>query len=84
MIDNVKNKHNDLNTTSKMNLKRAIVKRETQSHSKVCPLAEHIDLKDHYLAFIELENFGISSDLPDERCQFLHSLGINSKHDVRS
>ena len=53
-----------------MNFKRDIVKRETQSHSKVCPLAEHIDLKDHYLAFIELENFGISSDLPDERCQF--------------
>ena len=79
MIDNVKNKHNDLNTTSKMNLKRAIVKRETQSHSKVCPLAEHIDLKDHYLAFIELENFGISSDLPDERCQFSQSLGINRK-----
>ena len=79
MIDNVKNKHNDLNTTSKMNLKRAIVKRETQSHSKVCPLAEHIDLKDHYLAFIELENFGISSDLPDERCQFPQFLGMNSK-----
>ena len=79
MIDNVNIKHNDLNTTSKMNLKRAIVKRETQSHSKVCPLAEHIDLKDHYLAFIELENFGISSDLPDERCQFSQSLGINRK-----
>ena len=35
--------------------------------SQVCPLAEHIDLKDHYLAFIELENFGIATDLPDER-----------------
>ena len=30
-------------------------------------MAEHIDLKDHYLAFIELENFGIATDLPDER-----------------
>ena len=79
MIDNVKIKHNDLTTTSKMNLKLAIVKRERQFRSKVCPLAEHIDLKDHYLAFIELENFGISSDLPDERCQFLQSFGINSK-----
>merc|ERR1719318_495739 len=38
-----------------------------QTLMEVCPLAEHIDLKDHYLAFIELENFGISSDLPDER-----------------
>ena len=36
-------------------------------HFQVCPLAEHIDLKDHYLAFIELENFGIATDLPDER-----------------
>ena len=62
-----------------MNLKLANVKRQRQFRSKVCPLAEHIDLKDHYLAFIELENFGISSDLPDERCQFLQSLGINSK-----
>ena len=79
MIDNVKIKHNDLKTTSKMNFKLAIVKRKRQSRSKVCPLAEHIDLKDHYLAFIELENFGISSDLPDERCQFSQSLGINSK-----
>ena len=30
-------------------------------------MADHIDLKDHYLAFIELENFGIATDLPDER-----------------
>merc|ERR1719234_137473 len=38
-----------------------------QTLMEVCPLAEHIDLKDHYLAFIELENFGIATDLPDER-----------------
>ena len=31
------------------------------------PLNENIDLKDHYLAFIELENFGIEKELPDER-----------------
>lgn len=38
-----------------------------QTLMEVCPLAEHIDLKDHYLAFIELENFGIEHNLPDER-----------------
>merc|ERR550532_154261 len=38
-----------------------------QTLMEVCPLAEHIDLKDHYLAFIELENFGIATNLPDER-----------------
>ena len=27
---------------------------------EVSPLAEHVDLKDHYIAFIDLENFGIS------------------------
>ena len=79
MIDNVKIKLNDLNKTSKMNFKLAFVKRERQFRSQVCPLAEHIDLKDHYLAFIELENFGIATDLPDERCQSSQSLGINSK-----
>jgi len=31
------------------------------------PLAEHIDLKDHYLAFIDLEKFGIQKDLSDDR-----------------
>ena len=31
------------------------------------PLSENIDLKDHYLAFIQLENFGIEKELPDER-----------------
>ena len=64
-----------MTSTSKMNFKLAIVERKRQFRSKVCPLAEHIDLKDHYLAFIELENFGISSDLPDERCQFPQFLG---------
>ena len=39
----------------------------TSLRFQVCPLAEHIDLRDHYLAFIELENFGIATDLPDER-----------------
>jgi hypothetical protein len=38
-----------------------------QTLMEVCPLAEHIDLHDHYLAFIALENFGISGELPDER-----------------
>ena len=33
----------------------------------ITPLAEHIDLKDHYLAFIDLDNFGIQNELPDER-----------------
>ena len=33
----------------------------------ITPLAEHTDLKDHYLAFIELEHFGIENVLPDER-----------------
>ena len=33
----------------------------------ITPLAEHIDLKDHYLAFIDLDNFGIQKELPDER-----------------
>ena len=31
------------------------------------PVAEHIDLKDHYLAFIDLEKFGIDKQIPDER-----------------
>jgi len=31
------------------------------------PLAEHVDLKDHYLAFIDLEKFGIEKEVPDER-----------------
>ena len=31
------------------------------------PLAEHIDLRDHYLAFIDLDKFGIEKDVPDER-----------------
>ena len=31
------------------------------------PLAEHIDLKDHYLAFIDLEKFGIEKEVQDER-----------------
>ena len=73
-----------MTSISKMNFKLAIVERKRQFRSKVCPLAEHIDLKDHYLAFIELENFGISSDLPDERCQFSQSLGINRKFYVLS
>ena len=33
----------------------------------ITPLNESVDLKDHYLAFIELENFGIEKELPDER-----------------
>ena len=33
----------------------------------ITPLNENIDLKDHYLAFIELGNFGIEKELPDER-----------------
>ena len=33
----------------------------------LCPLAEHIDLRDHYLAFIDLDKFGIEKDVPDER-----------------
>ena len=32
------------------------------------PLAEHIDLRDHYLAFIDLEKFGLEKELQDERC----------------
>ena len=28
----------------------------------VSPLADHVDLKDHYIAFIELESFGIEED----------------------
>ena len=67
-----------------MNFKLAIVKRDRQFRSKVCPLAEHIDLKDHYLAFIELENFGIATDLPDERCLFSQSFVINNKFYVPS
>ena len=31
------------------------------------PLAEHIDLRDHYLAFIDLDRFGIEREVPDER-----------------
>ena len=31
------------------------------------PLAEHCDLKDHYLAFIELDRFGIQQQVGDER-----------------
>ena len=31
------------------------------------PLADHIDLRDHYLAFIDLDKFGIEKDVPDER-----------------
>ena len=30
---------------------------------EVSPLADHVDLKDHYIAFIELESFGIEEDL---------------------
>ena len=33
----------------------------------ITPLDENIDLKDHYLAFIELGNFGIQNEIPDER-----------------
>ena len=29
---------------------------------EVSPLAEHVDLKDHYIAFIDLKNFGIEED----------------------
>lgn len=32
---------------------------------EVSPLAEHIDFKEHYIAFIELDNFGIV-DIPPE------------------
>ena len=32
------------------------------------PLAEHIDLRDHYLAFIDLEKFGLEKEIQDERC----------------
>ena len=32
------------------------------------PLAEHIDLRDHYLAFIDLEKFGLEKEMQDERC----------------
>ena len=31
------------------------------------PLEDHIDLKDHYLAFIDLENFGVMEEVPDHR-----------------
>ena len=34
---------------------------------QINPVAEHIDLKDHYLAFIDLEKFGIDKQIPDER-----------------
>ena len=30
---------------------------------KVSPLADHVDFKDHYIAFIDLKNFGIEEDL---------------------
>ena len=30
---------------------------------EVSPLADHVDLKDHYIAFIELRSFGIEEDL---------------------
>ena len=40
-----------------------------QTLMEVCPLAEHIDLRDHYLAFIELENFGVEADPPDARLE---------------
>ena len=30
---------------------------------EVSPLAYHVDLKDHYIAFIELRSFGIEEDL---------------------
>ena len=33
----------------------------------ITPLNENIDLKDHYLAFIELGDFGIQNEIPDER-----------------
>ena len=33
----------------------------------ITPLNGNIDLKDHYLAFIELGNFGIENEIPDER-----------------
>ena len=29
---------------------------------EVSPLADHVDLKDHYIAFIDLKNFGIDED----------------------
>ena len=32
------------------------------------PLAEHIDLRDHYLVFIDLEKFGLEQEIQDERC----------------
>ena len=28
----------------------------------ICPLAEHMDLSDHYLAFIDLDNFDIMTE----------------------
>ena len=40
----------------------------------ITPLNESVDLKDHYLAFIELENFGIEKELPDERSHIHHCL----------
>ena len=34
---------------------------------EINPLADHIDMKDHYLAFIDLEKFGIEKEMQDER-----------------
>ena len=34
---------------------------------EINPLADHIDMKDHYLAFIDLEKFGIEREVQDER-----------------
>ena len=31
----------------------------------VSPLADHVDLKDHYIAFIELKNFGFDENVPN-------------------
>ena len=33
---------------------------------EVSPLADHVDLKEHYIAFVSLENFGIHPDRPLE------------------
>ncbi|XP_023322769.1 uncharacterized protein LOC111697112 [Eurytemora carolleeae] len=45
-----------------------VVYREAiQTLMEIQPLADHIDLQDHYLAYIELENFGIQKDIPDQK-----------------
>ena len=50
-----------------LDLKSYIFRHAIEKLMEVNPLSDHVDMKDHYLAFIDLDKFGIEDDMQDKR-----------------